>query len=317
MKYIFGPVPSRRLNNSLGIDLIPLKTCSFNCVYCQLGRTTARTIGRKEYIPVEAILSELKEVLARKIPIDYLTLSGSGEPTLNSRIGKVIQEIKKLTTLPIAVITNSSLLFQETVREELKGADLVIPSLDSAVQSTFEQINRPSKGLHIEQIIEGIRLFNQDYKGNVFLEILLVKDINDTQTELKRLADAIKEINPDKVQLNTIVRPPAEDSARPLTMDEMQAVKDMLGNRAELISEYNKAEFHAHNIETENEIIRLVQRRPITLTELSNSLGIHPAEAAKYIEALTQQGLIGYMKYGKEKFYRAHNRKVKCLSGTR
>ncbi len=307
MKFIFGPVPSRRLGNSLGIDLIPFKTCSFDCIYCQLGTTTTRTISRKEYIPIKAILSELKEVLNKKRPIDYLTLSGSGEPTLNSRIGEIIREIKKLTTIPIAVLTNSSLLFQEKVREELKGADLVIPSLDSAVQSTFEQINRPFKVLHIEQIIDGIRLFNQDFKGNVYLEIMLVKGINDTRAEVKRLADAIKEINPAKVQLNTVVRPPAEDSAQPVTENELKAVKKMLGGRAEIISEYDRREFSGYKIEAENEIIKLVQRRPVTLTDISNSLGIHPAKAVKYIEALTQKGLIGYKKYGKEIFYRAHH----------
>jgi wyosine [tRNA(Phe)-imidazoG37] synthetase (radical SAM superfamily) len=311
MKYIFGPVPSRRLGNSLGIDLIPFKTCSFDCIYCQLGRTTVRTITRKEYIPVKAILSELKEVLRENRPPDYLTLSGSGEPSLNSRIGKLIQEIKKHTTLPIAVLTNGSLLFQETVREELKGADLLIPSLDSAVQSTFKRINRPFKGLHIEQIIEGIRLFRQDFRGELHLEIMLVKGINDTPTELKRLADAIQEIKPTKVQLNTVVRPPAEDSARPLTKDEMQAVKDMIGERVEIISEYDRRQLGAHKTETESEIIKLVRRRPVTLTDLSNSLGIHPAEAAKYIETLTQKGLIGYKKYGKEKFYRVHHRRGK------
>lgn len=314
MKFIFGPVPSRRLGNSLGIDLIPFKTCSFDCIYCQLGTTTTKTISRKEYIPIKAILSELKEVLNKKRPIDYLTLSGSGEPTLNSRIGEIIREIRKLTKIRIAVLTNSSLLFQEKVREELKEADLVIPSLDSAVQSTFEQINRPFKGLHIEQIIDGIRLFNQDFKGNVYLEIMLVKGINDTRAEVKRLADAIQEINPAKVQLNTVVRPPAEDSAQPVTENELEAVKKMLGGRAEIISEYDKKQIVAYKIKTESEIIKLVQRRPTTLTDLSNSLGIHPAEAVKYIEALTQKGLIGYKKYGKEKFYRAHHREVKCLS---
>jgi len=314
MKFIFGPVPSRRLGNSLGIDLIPFKTCSFDCIYCQLGTTTTRTISRKEYIPVEAILSELKEVLNKKRPIDYLTLSGSGEPTLNSRIGEIIREIKKLTTIPIAVLTNSSLLFQEKVREELKEADLVIPSLDSAVQSTFEQINRPFKVLHIEQIIDGIRLFNQDFKGNVYLEIMLVKGINDTRAEVKRLADAIQEINPAKVQLNTVVRPPAEDSAQPVTENELEAVKKMLGGRAEIISEYDKKQLVVYKIKTESEIMKLVLRRPTTLTDLSNSLGIHPTEASKYIEALTQKGLIGCKKYGKEIFYRAHHLGAKCLS---
>ncbi len=314
MKYIFGPVPSRRLGSSLGIDLIPFKTCSFNCIYCQLGRTTTRTISRKEYTPVKAILSELKEALRRKRPIDNLTLSGSGEPTLNSRLGKIIREIRKLTTLPLAVLTNGSLLFQEKVREELKGADLVIPSLDSAVQSTFEQINRPFKGLHIDQIIDGIRVFSQDFKGNIYLEIMMIKGINDAQAEVKRLAEALSGINPAKVQLNTVVRPPVESSARPLTITEMKAIKEMLGNRAEIISEYDRTEFSGYEIEAESEIIKLVLRRPATLTDLSNSLGIHPAEAVKYIETLTQKGLIGYKEYGKEKFYRAYPRKVKCLS---
>ncbi|UCD84805.1 MAG: radical SAM protein [Deltaproteobacteria bacterium] len=310
MKYIFGPVPSRRLGNSLGVDLIPFKTCSFDCIYCQLGKTNNKTISRKEYIPVNTIISELKKVLTSVKPIDYLTISGSGEPTLNSRIGKIIREIKKITALPVAVLTNSSLLSQENVREKLKKADLLIPSLDSAIQSTFEQINRPFKGLRIEQIINGIKLFSKDFQGNMFLEIMLVKGINDSTAEIKRLAEAVREINPDKVQLNTIVRPPAERTAKPLTETELNSIKDLIGERVEIVSKQTIRQVSTIMMETESEIIKIVCRRPTTLSDLSNSLGIKPAETAKYIDALTQKGLIEYKLHGKEIFYQAYRREI-------
>lgn len=155
-KYTYGPVPSRRLGLSLGIDIVPFKTCSFDCIYCQLGRTTNKTIERKAYVTTTELLTELQVVLKDDEQIDYITFSGSGEPTLNSEIGQMIREIKRITTIPVAVLTNSSLLAQESVQEDLLSADLVIPSLDAVTAETFQKINRPYTGIEISQVVKGI-----------------------------------------------------------------------------------------------------------------------------------------------------------------
>ena len=179
MSQIFGPVPSRRLGFSLGVDTIPFKTCSLDCIYCQLGRTTNKTIERKEYIAGENILREIEEILKRKKKIDYITFSGSGEPTLNSRMEEMITQIKRLTSIPVAILTNGTLLYQPRMREELMEADLVIPSLDAVSEEVFEKINRPHHKLKINEVIKGINTFSQEFRGKIWLEIMLVKGVND------------------------------------------------------------------------------------------------------------------------------------------
>jgi len=186
MGQIFGPVPSRRLGFSLGVDTIPFKTCSLDCIYCQLGRTTNKTIERKEYIAGEDILREIEEILKQKKKIDYITFSGSGEPTLNSRMEEMITQIKRLTSIPIAILTNGTLLYQPRMREELMEADLVIPSLDAVSEKVFEKVNRPCHSLKINEVIEGIETFSQEFRGKIWLEIMLVKGVNDFPGEIKK-----------------------------------------------------------------------------------------------------------------------------------
>jgi len=199
-KYLFGPVPSRRLGSSLGIDPIPHKTCTYNCIYCQCGRTTNQTIKRKEYISSKEIIKEVKEFLTNnKVHLDYITFSGSGEPTLNSKIGVMIREIKKMTSIPIAVLTNSSLLSREDVKEDLLDADLIVPSLDAVVQQTFEFVNRPQKSLNIGEIVQGLIDFRKKYKGKIYLEILLCRGVNDNPPDLKQMKKTLNKIRPDKI----------------------------------------------------------------------------------------------------------------------
>lgn len=245
-KHIFGPVPSRRLGFSLGVDIVPSKTCTLNCIYCQVGRTTCETIERKEYIAPDKILAELKEVLQSGKKIDYITLSGNGEPTLNSNIGEIIKEIKKMTALPVAVITNGTLLDDKNVREELLSADLVMPSLDAATQETFKKIDRPYPSLKIENIIEGMAEFREIYHGKFWLEIMFVKGINDNQEELNALKKAVEKINPDKIQLNTPVRPTCEKGVDILSSKKLLEIKEFFGKKCEIIPELNKKEHEEH-----------------------------------------------------------------------
>jgi len=304
MKYIFGPVPSRRLGISLGLDLTPHKVCSFDCIYCQLGQTTNKTMERREYVPVKNILAELREFIQSNPEqnIDYITLSGSGEPTLNSGSGKLIKDIKEFTEIPVAVLTNASLIPDAKVRAELSQADLIIPSLDAATQEVFEKINRPYKGLQVRDVIKGLQEFRKGFRGEIWLEIMLVEGFNDGESELEELSNAIKLLKPDRIQLNTVVRPPAEDYARPLSVDKLNSIAELLN--AELIVAFDRKNIESYEEDKEGMISSLLMRRPCTLHDITGSLGLHENEVLKYIEVLEMDGLIKTERRGGEKYFR-------------
>nr|HDM59124.1 radical SAM protein [Bacillota bacterium] len=210
MKYIFGPVPSRRLGMSLGIDMVPYKTCTFDCIYCECGRTTVHeAIRRRHFDSLSLVLDEVLKLTRSGRRIDYITLSGSGEPTLNLQCGEFIREVKSKTDKRVAVLTNGSLLTREDVFKELLAADLVVPSLDSARQSSFERVNRPVKGMSAQEITEATAEFVKAFEGEVWLEVLLVKGFNDSQDDLAALSDAVMRIAPDQIQVGTVERPGA------------------------------------------------------------------------------------------------------------
>ena len=207
-KYLFGPVPSRRLGMSLGVDLVPKKVCSLNCVYCEVGQTTKLTTERREYIPYDKVTSELEHYFANNPNPDYFTFSGSGEPTLNSRIGDVLQFIKqKKPDTPVAVLTNGTLLYDKKVRDELMDANVVLPSLDAATETSFQKINRPAPRLTVEKYIQGLIDFRTKFPGQIWLEVFIVPGYNDNIDDLKALKKAFKDIKPDQIQLNTLDRP--------------------------------------------------------------------------------------------------------------
>ena len=232
MSHLFGPVPSRRLGRSLGVDLVPRKTCPFDCIYCEVGPTTNQTETRLDY-QADAILAELAAYLHQGPPeLDYITLAGSGEPTLNLGLGRIIRRIKALTGVPVAVLTNGALLYLPEVRQELKTADLVLPSLDAAREETFRAINRPLADYPLSRLMAGLEAFRREYPGPIWLEILLLKGLNDSPEDLEALRRALKLLAPDKVQLNTAVRPGVEDYARPLNLAEMDAIATYLEGRS-------------------------------------------------------------------------------------
>lgn len=239
MRYIYGPVNSRRLGLSLGISIIPPKTCNFDCLYCQLGRTARLSAVRQEYLKTEEVISELKLWLdnnpSEAKRLDYLTISGSGEPTLNLNIGRLIKEIKRLTAAPVAVITNGALLADPQARRDLMEADLVVPSLDAADEKAFARINRPHAGIKLEQVIEGLAQFRKDFKGKLWLEIMLVKGVNDDIRLIKKLKAAIEKIRPDRIQLNSPVRATAEKNIFPAGRKKLEKIKEILGERCEII----------------------------------------------------------------------------------
>ena len=236
-RYVFGPVPSRRLGQSLGIDTIPLKTCNWNCVYCQLGRSEPLINERKAYFPREAILEEVKEALAEheRGEIDWITFVGSGEPTLHSDIGWLISQVKALTNIPVAVITNGSLLYLPEVRAELAAADAVMPTLDAGNPELYRKINRPWPELTYETLVEGLRAFRADYRGRLWIEVMLVRGLNDSEEALRELANVLRSIGPDQVHLLLPTRPPVETWVQPADEEGVLRATAILGEIAEVL----------------------------------------------------------------------------------
>ena len=316
MKHTYGPVPSRRLGRSLGGDLVPKKICTYNCIYCQIGRPTLQTLERKEYVPARTILRDVREARHEwGDKINHLAISGSGEPTLNTAIKKVIQGIKKMTAIPVAVITNSSLLLLEEVRQALQAADVIMPSLDAVTPAVFQTINRPHPSLEIEQIIQGLAAFRGEYKGLLWLEILLCRGVNDAGEELERMQEAIRIIRPDKVQLNTVVRPGAEDYAAALSPDRLEQIKNALGADAEIIAEFEEDRHLIPSKDIEEKVIRIIKRRPETPDDLAKALGLHDLEIAKILEKLAKEGKATYRVFNQRVYYEAAKRADK--SGSR
>jgi wyosine [tRNA(Phe)-imidazoG37] synthetase (radical SAM superfamily) len=288
----------------LGIDLVPFKTCTYDCIYCQLGRTTHRTMDRRAYFPVNEILTELERVLDAGERPDYIGIAGSGEPTLNSGIGPLIKEIKRRTDIPVAVLTNGSLLWMPAVRNALMPADLVLPSLDAGEPRLFRRINRPCGGIDYEGMVDGLIQFTGHFMGRVWLEILLLAGLTDTPAALSRLAELVSRIGPARVQLNTVCRPPAETCARSLSGEQMQAAKAFFAEPVDIIGETaSHPSFAAVYAAGDREILAMLGRRPCTAEDVAVGLGMHTNEALKKLERLVAAGMAHMLMENQKAFY--------------
>jgi wyosine [tRNA(Phe)-imidazoG37] synthetase (radical SAM superfamily) len=298
-KHIFGPVLSRRLNVSLGIDLVPYKTCSFDCVYCECGSTTNKTIERKPYIPFNDLKIEIDEFLKNKPVLDYITLGGSGEPTLNSDIGKIIEYLKtNYSKYKVAVLTNSSLLFDKNVRNDLLKADVVLPSLDAVSEQAFSKINKHISSINADEIINGLIEFRKEYKGAIWLEIFVLKDINDKENQILEMKEILKKINPDKIQINTLDRPGAEQNISSVEYSILEKFAEILKDfNVEIVSRKKISKIKETDIKIEksslkDRIISSLKRRPETLEELSISLNTEKKDISDIIFELEKTGKI-------------------------
>jgi wyosine [tRNA(Phe)-imidazoG37] synthetase (radical SAM superfamily) len=302
-EYIFGPVPSRRLGRSLGIDLLPFKTCTYDCIYCQLGRTTNKTIKRKEWVATDNVTEQLKENLDSKP--DYITLSGSGEPTLFSRLEELIFRIKSITDIPVAVLTNGSLLWLPEIRSSLKLADLVIPSLDAGCNQIFQYVNRPHSDITFSKMLKGLVKFREEYTGKYWLEVFLLAGVTTPEMEINKLKTCINSVCPDKVQINTVTRPPAEAFAEPVPENQLEAIAKLLYKNAEVIADYcgvhKQQEFSARR----EDVLTLLKRRPCSIEDIAAGLGLHRNEVVKYIEELSSEGKIEAKPQNKQLYYKA------------
>jgi wyosine [tRNA(Phe)-imidazoG37] synthetase (radical SAM superfamily) len=302
MSHLFGPVPSRRLGLSLGVDLIPRKTCPYNCIYCEVGPTTHPTLKRFHY-QAQAIIRELAAYLERpdRQP-DFITLAGSGEPTLNLDLGRIIGEIKSMTATPVAVLTNGALLYLPEVRRELAAADVILPSLDAAREETFQRINRPVAGFTLAQLLAGLTACRREYRGQLWLEVLLLQGVNDTEAELTALRRVLADLAPDKVQLNTSVRPVVEDWARALTREDMEAAAAFLGPGVEVIASFKGCAGPAAGW-SDADFVEMLARRPMTAADLARALGLSQTQVMDRLQRLCASGAISCSLYGDQGFY--------------
>lgn len=294
-KYLFGPVPSRRLGMSLGVDLVPKKVCSLDCVYCEVGKTTKLTLDRKEYIKCDKIKEELTHYFSTYPDPDYITFSGSGEPTLNIFIGEILKFIKEQKPdIPVAVLTNGTLLYDQKVRESILNADVVLPSLDAATEAVFTKINRPTKDLSLTKYLQGLIDFRKAFEGEIWLEIFILPDYNDSENELAELKKIILQIKPDSIQLNTLDRPGTVSNLRGATHQELQRIADnwKLDNVQIISSSQERRNIPSFRSDIETTILETIARRPCTLDDLTKILGLHINEINKYLDVLESEAKI-------------------------
>jgi wyosine [tRNA(Phe)-imidazoG37] synthetase (radical SAM superfamily) len=293
-RYVYGPVPSRRLGRSLGIDLVPFKTCSYDCIYCQLGRTTNKTTELKEYVSVDAVLGELSSKLLLEPVPDFIGLAGSGEPTLHARIGDLIVAIKNITSIPIAVLTNSSMLWRPEVRSGLAKADLVLPSLDACDQQSFERVNRPHQDIWFDRMAQGLIAFAEGFRGTIWLEVFVLAGITDRPEDIESIAAIAKRIHPARVQLNTVSRPAAEDCALAAPTETLEQLRRLFSGFSEVVAESRQVKpiSSAASRNAEDEILALLTRRPCTVEGISVGLGLRPSEVIKHLDVLCTGGAV-------------------------
>ncbi len=293
-KYVFGPVMSRRLGRSLGVDLVPPKTCPLECIYCEAGPTTEKTCGREEFFPLDEIESELDEFLSAKPEIDFVTFSGAGEPTLYSRIGELIRWLKKKhPAQKICLITNGILIGNDGIPEELAGLDIIIPSLDASDEESFQKINRPAPGLSLDQLVSSIKSFRERNKCPMWLEIFVVPGLNDSDASIAKFAEIVAEIKPEKIQLNGLDRPGMEKWIEKPGTETIAKFRTALSPSAEVevvARNQQPAKIARPHAEIEDSIVQMLSRRPCTEQEIARLFSLSPEQAAEIIEKLLSSG---------------------------
>ena len=315
-KYLFGPVPSRRLGISLGVDLIPHKTCSLDCVYCEAGDTTDLLTERREYVPIAEVIAELDRYLAAKPELDFITFSGAGEPTLNSGVGKVVEFIKaNYPQYKLCMLTNATLFNDEQLVDELAGVDLVIPSLDASNEEQYRRINRPCPGLTFDALVDGLVKFRHAFKGAYWLELFVVPGVNDSDDSISRFADIIWRIAPDKVQLNTLDRPGCVDWIKPAPEETLMRFIHGLEHIVPVES-VGRFKYRSYNEtdkpdeELEQRIAEMVSRRPATLADLCLSLAVNEQHLSRLTSAMVEQKRLAISRSARGKFFTFVNANV-------
>jgi len=284
--FCYGPVPSRRLGRSLGVDLVPMKTCSLDCVYCQLQPTAHTTTSRKDYAPVADVLAELRAKLETGPRPDYITLGGGGEPTLHASFGDVATGAHALGDVPVALLTNGTLMHLPAVRDACRDIALVVPSLDAGDESTYQRVNRPHAGMTLEQLVAGLAALRSEFTGQIWLEVFMVDGMNTSDEQVRAIARQAERIAPDRIQINTAVRPPAESSVRVPSPERLSQICELLGPRAELVAGRPQFPDVQAAAARQDEVLAMLRRRPCTAADIADGLGVPVLEVLKHTQAL-------------------------------
>ncbi len=305
-KYLYGPVPSRRLGRSLGVDLCPFKTCSLNCIFCQLGSTKEQTILRKEYVPTHQVLSELADWIKHDNQADFITLSGSGEPTLHLYFGHLLEFIYDKSNISSALLTNGTMLYIPEVREAAINADLVKVSLSAWDEISYQKINRPHSDLSFKQLITGQREFRELFAGKLYIEVFVLAGFNDQEEQIIKIAHLVDSLKPDLVQLNTAIRPPAETYAKPVSSDKLYQLQKLFSSSTEIISQYTTYKQEEPKVD-EQSILAMLKRRPCTASDIANAFNLNINEVIKYITSYINSGKIKKLKKEQNIYYFAEH----------
>jgi wyosine [tRNA(Phe)-imidazoG37] synthetase (radical SAM superfamily) len=304
--HVYGPVPSRRLGASLGVDVVPMKACSYDCIYCQLGPTRTLTDRREPFFPVDEVLADVERRLGLWPPPDVITVAGSGEPTLFAGLGELIDSIKRTTRIPVALLTNGSLFHRADVRAEAARADVVLPSLDAGDEELFQWMNRPVAGLVLEEIVAGLRRFREEFDGLIWLEVMVLRGVTEAGDRVRRIADAAASLRPDRIHLNTPIRPPAESYAYAVSPERLARLCELFTPAAEAAAEPPGRNEGGEAAGNAREILALVSRRPCTVLDVAGGLGVSVPAALKALESLVAEGALkGRLRGGRYFYFRS------------
>ncbi len=308
-RYLFGPVPSRRFGRSLGLDLVTAKTCSFDCPFCEVGSTTLSTCERLEYVPTADVIGEFNHWLDNGGAADVITLAGSGEPTLHSRFGDIIDAIKDRCDITVVLLTNSTLLHLPEVRVAAAKANIVKGSLSAWDTESFRLINRPAEGLKLDQVVDSLRQFRQEFSGKLWLEVFILKSVNDKPADIAKIAALAESIAPDVVQLNTVVRPPAESSAQPISHDDLLRLAPLFSPPAEIIARFEAgASTNKASTVTAQHVLAMLMRRPCSAEDISGAFSISTETVAQLVEELLDTESIHAIERSDARYYAPYDK---------
>ncbi|QBG48350.1 radical SAM protein [Verrucomicrobia bacterium S94] len=298
-KYLFGPVPSRRLGRSLGVDLIPFKTCTMDCTFCQLGETPCTVSERGNYVPMQDVIGELGQWKRKDGRADHITLAGSGEPTLHSHFGDVFCWTKEETKIQSVLLTNGTQFHDPDVREQAVLADRVKVTLSAWDEESFQQIHRPAKGINFELLVEGERAFRHEYLGELSVEVFIIDGVNSQFDHVKKIAEVVRSLSPDRIDINTAVRPPADPSVKPSAAEHLQAVAEIFGPTASVTASFKKQGFESLDI-SEAALVSLLKRHPATCSQLAEELNLAEDKMFKTLKQLVSIGSLHERRYDGE-----------------
>ena len=301
-EYLFGPVPSRRLGRSLGVDLIPFKTCTMNCTYCQLGETTCAVSERGDYVPMQDVLEELDRWTMTGGGADHITLAGSGEPTLHTHFSDVFKWVKEKTSIHSVLLTNGTLLHDPKVRAGAVLADKVKVTLSAWDEASFQQIHRPAQGVTFDLLISGERVFREEYSGELSVEVFIVDGVNSQVGNVQKIVEVVESINPDRIDINTAVRPPAVKGIRPATEDRLLALAELFGPKANVAASFKKQGFQSMEI-SEGALMGLIKRHPATCEQLASEYNLPEEQMFKTLKQMVSSGLLREEKGGGVTYY--------------